>query len=130
MADEHAPGQDDHTHDATFWKVFLVLCGCTALSFAADSLPGLNVGDGIVAAIVLAIAVAKALCVMLYFMHLKWEQNWKFVVLAPTVILSIGLCLALIPDIGLHYYSVQPTATSAAAATMHGDKEHAKDDGR
>ncbi len=130
MADEHAPGQDDHTHDATFWKVFLVLCCCTALSFAADFLPGLNVGDGIVAAIVLAIAVAKALCVMLYFMHLKWEQNWKFVVLAPTVILSIGLCLALVPDIGLHYYSVQPTATSAAAATMHGDKEHAKDDGR
>ncbi|MBQ18304.1 MAG: oxidase [Planctomycetaceae bacterium] len=137
MADEHTPGHDEHSHDAIFLKVFLVLCGCTVLSFAADFLPNLHVGDGVVGTIVLAIAVAKALCVMLFFMHLKWEQNWKFVVLAPTVILSVGLCLALVPDIGLHYYSVQSTETreaataaAAASAAAHADNGQAEKDGR
>lgn len=124
MADD-ATHVDDHehsSHDATFLKVFAILCFCTVASFAADFLPGLNVSDGVVAVVVLAIAVAKALCVMLFFMHLKWERNWKYVLLAPTVILSIGLPIALIPDVGVHYWIMQPTEASEAAGN------HAADD--
>jgi cytochrome c oxidase subunit 4 len=59
--------------------------------------------------LVLAVACAKAMCVMMFFMHLKFEGNWKYVLLAPTTILSIGLPLALFPDIGRSYYiSVAP----------------------
>jgi cytochrome c oxidase subunit 4 len=52
----------------------------------------------------MAVACAKAMFVLRYFMHLKFEGNWKFIVLLPTTILAIGLIFALAPDIGLHYY--------------------------
>lgn len=117
MADDttHVDDHEHPSHDTTFMKVFGVLCICTLASFGADFLPNFDVSDGVVAVVVLAIAVAKALCVMLFFMHLKWERNWKYVLLAPTVILSIGLPVALIPDIGVHYWIMQPTETSEAA---------------
>jgi len=37
-------------------------------------------------------------------MHLKFERAWKYVLLAPTTILALGLPLALMPDVGEHYY--------------------------
>ena len=39
--------------------------------------------------------------VILFFMHLKWEANWKWVVTVPASMMSLLLILALIPDIGL-----------------------------
>ena len=42
---------------------------------------------------------------MRYFMHLKFEGLWKYVLLLPTAILACGLPLALAPDIALHYYT-------------------------
>ena len=42
---------------------------------------------------------------MAYFMHLKFEGRWKYLLLAPTVSLAMGLPLALLPDIGVHYYT-------------------------
>jgi cytochrome c oxidase subunit IV len=62
-------------------------------------------------ALVLAVACAKALFVMTYFMHLKFEGGWKFVILAPTAILAVGLMVALAPDIGLHYYTLDVPQT-------------------
>ena len=69
---------------------------------------------GVLAVIVLAIASAKALCVMLYFMHLKFERNWKYVLLAPTFVLACGLPLALLPDVGVHYYDIDVPQNSIA----------------
>ena len=122
MAEDLTHADDDHPSlDKTFLYVFVVLCICTAISFGADFLPKLGVGNGAVNVIVLAIAVAKALCVMLFFMHLKWERNWKYVILAPTVVLSIGLPVALIPDIGVHYYLQNRTETTRAASEAVGN---------
>jgi cytochrome c oxidase subunit 4 len=53
---------------------------------------------------VLAVACAKALFVMMYFMHLKFEGKWKYVLLAPTIVLAMAIPAALMPDIGSHYY--------------------------
>ena len=89
-------------HHANYWLIFLALCVCTALSVVADLIQLDN--KFVVAIIVLSIATAKALFVMTYFMHLKFEGAWKFVILAPTAILAMGLMLALLPDIGVHYY--------------------------
>lgn len=98
---------DDHeTHHVNYLAVFAVLCGFTALSVVFDLLKFDNHAVTIV--LVMAVAVAKALCVMMFFMHLKFEGNWKFVLLAPTTILAIGLPLALMPDVALAYYT--PTA--------------------
>ena len=89
-------------HHVNYWLIFLALCACTVLSVIADLIQLDN--KFVVAFIVLAIACAKALFVMTFFMHLKFEGAWKFVILAPTAILAMGLMLALLPDIGVHYY--------------------------
>ena len=81
---------DDHeTHHVNYVLVFFALCGFTALSVVFDVMSFDN--HAITIVLVMAVAVAKALCVMMFFMHLKFEGNWKYVLLAPTTILAIGL---------------------------------------
>lgn len=95
---------DEHgAHHVNYIAVFVALCVFTLLSVAFDLLKFDN--HLITIVLVLAVAVAKAMCVMMFFMHLKFEGNWKFVLLAPTTILAIGLPLALLPDIGVAYYT-------------------------
>ena len=120
---------DHKSHDKIYGLVFLALCIFTGLSFYADILPVKEAGSEsesgwstpVIAVIVLAIAVAKATCVMLFFMHLKWERGWKYVLLAPTTILAIGFPIALMPDIGFHYYHQVPTETMIEASADHAD---------
>lgn len=101
----------DDNHHINYLAVFGALCGFTLLSVVFDVLSLENKAVTIV--LVLAVAVAKAMCVMMFFMHLKFEGNWKYVLLAPTTILAIGLPLALLPDIGVAYYT--PIAPQANA---------------
>ena len=99
---------DDHAHDThhvNYLAIFFILCICTALSVIFDVI---HLSKPITIILVLSVAITKALCVMMFFMHLKFEGNWKFVLLAPTTILAIGLPLALFPDVGASYYT--PTA--------------------
>lgn len=121
MSDEHAQ------HSAPYGIVFAALCVFTGLSWIADEMKqggiGIFADEGIIIALVLAIASAKALCVMGYFMHLKFERNWKYLLLAPTAILAIGLPLALMPDMGVHYYTVDvPQVMPAAQQEAHADE--------
>ena len=116
---------------ATYFLVFLALCVFTGLSVVADLV---HMADkNVLRVIVLAIATAKALCVLLYFMHLKFERAWKYLLLVPTLILASALPFALMPDVGMHYYTpdvpqireyarMQVAAAQAAA-------EQAKEDG-
>ena len=93
----------DHTlHKVNYTMIFGALCVCTAISYFLDMVPNAT----ILVSGVLAIAVAKALFVMTYFMHLKFEGKWKFIILAPTAILAVGLMFALAPDMAMHYYNV------------------------
>jgi caa(3)-type oxidase subunit IV len=104
--------QDDHGHQVNYLVIFLVLCVCTALSVAFDILA---FSKPVTIVLVIAIACAKAMCVMMFFMHLKFEGNWKFILLAPTTILALGLPLALMPDVGVAYYqSTAPQTTKWA----------------
>ena len=96
MTDTHA------SHHANYFLVFVALFICTLLSIFFDVIHISN--KAVLIVLVLGVATAKALFVMSYFMHLKFEGNWKFVLLAPTIILAIGLPMALLPDIGQHYY--------------------------
>lgn len=100
MADHAA--QD--THHVNYLMVFGALCIFTAMSVLADLLHIDN--KLLLIVIVISIAMAKALSVMAYFMHLKFERNWKYVLLAPTICLACGIPLALLPDVGVHYYAV------------------------
>jgi len=99
----HTHGGD---HSGLYRIVFGALCIFTGLSWAADELPKDLFPGMTLAIVVLGVATLKALAVMLFFMHLKFERAWKYVLLGPTVILAIGLPLALLPDIGVHYYDM------------------------
>jgi cytochrome c oxidase subunit 4 len=61
---------------------------------------------------------------MMFFMHLKFEGNWKFVLLTPTTILAIGLPLALLPDIGASYYTSVAPQTGVWASEIKEFREH------
>lgn len=99
----HAGEHEHHSHGATYASVFGALIVFTIISFAADKMKFLD--HKIVVCVVMAVAVCKALCVMLYFMHLKFERAWKYLLLAPTFVLAFTIPFALAPDIGWHYYT-------------------------
>jgi cytochrome c oxidase subunit IV len=122
MTDFHH--HDEHTsgHHVKYFAVFIALCVLTLISVACDAvhfpvhkIRGIN---PLLAALVLSVATAKALFVMLNFMHLRFEGKWKLLLLSPTIILALGLPLALLPDIGVHYYT-----TDFAQATAHISQE-------
>ena len=107
-----------------YLAIFFVLCVCTALSVIFDVV---QFSKPITIVLVMAVAITKALCVMMFFMHLKFEGNWKFVLLAPTTILAIGLPLALFPDVGASYYEpTAPQVTSWAEEVSEYQKDHAE----
>jgi cytochrome c oxidase subunit 4 len=123
MSDEHAaiPADDHAGHEAhhpyvNYWLIFIILCVLTGVSALADKMGdwGLLHKGILLTFIVLAVACAKALFVMLYFMHLKFEGKWKFVLLAPTIVLAMAIPAALMPDIGSHYYDYDVPQTRAA----------------
>ena len=57
--------------------------------------------------VALVIATTKAALVAMFFMHLKYEADWKYVLTVPASIMSVLLILALVPDVLLrvHKYS-------------------------
>ncbi|QDU01201.1 hypothetical protein V6x_08800 [Gimesia chilikensis] len=100
-----------HPASSIYTKIFYALCFCTVLSIVFDIIDlrekdvvGIK-GVILLAFLVLAVACAKALFVLIYFMHLKFEGKWKYVLLSPTIILAMGLTIAMTPDIGIHYYT-------------------------
>jgi cytochrome c oxidase subunit 4 len=87
-------------------SIFFILCLLTVASVIADVAGG-TIGKLLVGLIVLVVASLKAMYVMMYFMHLKFEGAWKWVLLAPTVILALAVPAALAPDIAFKYYDPQ-----------------------
>ena len=101
---------DDHAHDAEhghgsmklYLGVFGALVVCTAISFAVGSSPMM---EGELAwmgqVFMIAISCVKSLLVMLVFMHLVWEANWKYVLTIPASLMSVFLLCMLMPDVML-----------------------------
>lgn len=125
MSDEHAgstlteyPAHEAHHPHVNYMAVFGALILLTIASYIADKIGG-TLGHVIIVLVVLTIACFKAMFVMLYFMHLKFEGKWKFVLLSPTLILALAIIAALMPDIGSHYYDYQ------VPQTMQADEEDA-----
>ena len=93
--------QHEHVvnHTGIFVAIFLMLCGLTGLSFwIANSHLMDNRMIGWCA--MLSVSVAKALLVILFFMHLWWERAWKFVLTVPALIMGVLLVMLLVPDVG------------------------------
>jgi cytochrome c oxidase subunit 4 len=112
MADHAHPAPDAdleadiHEHHAPgglmkYLAVFVALLVLTAISFAVGSSQSLRENSPtVMMATMMAVSCAKAMLVILFFMHLMWEANWKYVLTIPASLMSMFLLLMLIPDIG------------------------------
>ena len=99
-----AHGGDGHDHGgmAKYWYVFIALCVLTGMSFFTYS-PAWSFHDqpNIGRAFMMAVSCTKAMLVILFFMHVMYEANWKYVLTIPAGMMSIFLILMLVPDVGL-----------------------------
>ncbi len=109
--DEHTiriqPGVDEaaeHLEHAEhgvgkYLLVFVALCILTACSFFTYS-SYWPFGKHEAWAFMMAVSCTKAMLVIMFFMHLLWEANWKWVLTIPASFMSIFLCLMRVPAIG------------------------------
>lgn len=134
---EAADQQHGHAGVGKYVLVFIALCVLTAISFAVGNNESLRHNSpGAMWAMMMAVSCCKAMLVILFFMHILWEANWKYVLTIPASMMSIFLLLMLIPDIGrrtekysgerwLHAPLPQPrqqTSPTADAAHDHGQQ--------
>ncbi len=85
----------------TYIGIFVVLSICTLLSFVVNWLMGQNHAS---MAVIMVIAVIKALCVAAIFMHLKFEWGKLYFIIIPVVILGVMMMLVLMPDIVIDWH--------------------------
>lgn len=93
MAETH----ESHIHP-NYLAIFGYLVVLTAASFATLALHE-RLAATLIVLFVLAVAVCKASLVAMFFMHLKFEGLWKYVLLVPTLFIATVLVLALLPDV-------------------------------
>ncbi|HEX4130277.1 MAG TPA: cytochrome C oxidase subunit IV family protein [Pirellulales bacterium] len=125
---------------AKYVYVFVALCLLTTCSFMtySEAWP-YHDRPAVGRSFMLIVSSAKALLVILFFMHLKYEAAWKWVLTVPASVMSLFLLAALIPDIGMRVrrYSEERrellgTRTDAqrienASAALHPHEDHADD---
>ena len=97
----HTHASDDHGI-AKYLYVFAALCMLTGASFFtySDYWP-FKETPHIGWAFMMSVSCTKAMLVILFFMHIKYEANWKYVLTVPAAFMSIFLTLMLVPDIGM-----------------------------
>ena len=115
--DEHAAGPNFKTYMA----IFFALCVFTALSFVFNELARHDIisYDASVAAIVI-VAIVKALCVALIFMHLKFDFGRLYCIIIPVSIMAVMMIIVLLPDIviGWHH-GLHEREEAAVVAPKH-----------
>ena len=106
------PAHDDHDHESghdhghggigKYLLVFLALCGLTTMSFLTySSFWPWRDQPHVGWAFMMAVSCTKAMLVVLFFMHVFWEANWKYVLTIPAAMMAIFLALMLVPDVGM-----------------------------
>src|SRR3990172_9046137 len=102
LADMLADHPDDHSHGGIgkYLVVFAALCVLTGASFFTYS-SYWPFSKEVAWAFMMAVSCTKAMLVIMFFMHLLWEANWKWVLTIPASCMSIFLLLMLVPDVGM-----------------------------
>ena len=120
--------QEHHGSIKLFIIVWAALCVCTAFSFGAANSQWIMDTPAVGWSLMMAISCVKAMLVITFFMHLKWEANWKFVLTIPASIMSIFLVLMLVPDIGARTtkYASERWRYTAPTEEVHEAKHNAK----
>lgn len=124
----HGPAHEHGTHPppglGKYLAVFGALLVLTLISFGIASSPIMDT-PAIGWTGMMTVSVCKALLVVLFFMHLRWEANWKYVLTIPASIMSLFLLLMLVPDVGMRtrWYSEERWyhAAEPQVAPVHDD---------
>lgn len=89
-------------HGPTFGLYMLIaaaLAVCTASSFLVNQLvQGQTLTPFTGFALILGVAIIKALLVAAVFMHLKWDWSLLYFLIIPTLILGVMMMTVLLPD--------------------------------
>jgi cytochrome c oxidase subunit 4 len=96
---------------APYMKVFWALLVLTILEYLYARFLPVNF-IALVSGLMI-LALTKAFLVCWYFMHLKFEGRWVYLMLVPAGLLAMVVVLGLTPDIAFHE---DPSAVSAAVA--------------
>ncbi len=101
--EDHDHGQhESHGGLGQYLAVFAALCALTTMSFFTYSpLWPWRDQPHVGWAFMMAVSCTKAMLVVLFFMHVLWEANWKYVLTIPAAMMAIFLALMLVPDVGL-----------------------------
>lgn len=133
--DTHVPALDTHHEDhgglGKYLVVFLFLCGLTMCSFLTTQ-PWWPFAKAPTWIFMMGVSCVKAMLVILFFMHLLWEANWKYVLTIPAAMMSVFLVLMLVPDVGNRgsMYSEERTVYAAERdqGSDHGHQDGHEDD--
>lgn len=120
-----APGEEHHGGMRQYFAVFLALLVLTVISFGVGSSPLMTQTPSLGRLVMVTVSCAKALLVLLFFMHLLWEANWKYILTIPAGMMSIFLVIMLTPDVGyrVRHYSEQRWLHAATDRSDDGQEE-------
>jgi caa(3)-type oxidase subunit IV len=116
--DEHA----SHGGLGKYLAVAVALMILTAISFIVANSPIMDT-PAVGWLVMMAVSVTKAMLVIMFFMHLIWEANWKYVLTIPCTIMSVLLVMALVPDVGRRYRQTTPDRLLHAAEITEARQE-------
>jgi cytochrome c oxidase subunit IV len=131
MADEHPthahPFQEHAAHGPNFQMyitVFIILCVFTGLSFVFNELARHDIiAYGTSVALIVIVAVLKALCVAAIFMHLRFDWNRLYCIIIPVSIMAVMMMIVLLPDIVIAwhhgFYAEMRQSTAVTQPAQH-----------
>ena len=89
--------QDEHTHQGpSYMSIFWILAVLMGLEVGVTFL---HIGPVLMGALLVGMAVGKAILVALYFMHLKFEKTTLSLIAITPMVICVFLTVMLYPDI-------------------------------
>lgn len=124
----HAHDGDAGHHGGTRLYVMVAVALVILTSFSyATNLPIWNsvIGENLAVkrTWMMAVSCMKAMLVILFFMHLKWEANWKWVLTIPASVMSALLVIALVPDVALRFVDTWHAGPSQQRLTYSAERQ-------
>jgi cytochrome c oxidase subunit IV len=105
---------------APYLKVFAALAVLTAIEYYYAAI--FKDHFAVLLSGLLALAIVKAGLVGWYFMHLKFEGNWVYILIVPAMILATIIVLALCPDMVLKYETEENPGEETAYVLPAGER--------
>lgn len=135
---DHAGEHHDEAHGSLglYLTIGFALLILTLISFATPHF--FADYPAVMRIIMIAVSCSKAMLVILFFMHVIWEANWKYVLTIPAACMSLFLMAMLVPDVGLRMrhatrerllYSAIPQSAEHAEEEQFEETDHEDEDG-